>query len=70
VPVTGGTSSVTAAVRALDQLGLAVDDIALRRATLYEVFLALTGKPIEDPHNGWSHDEQTAPTSANNGRQV
>ena len=70
VPVTGGTSSVTAAVRALDQLGLAVDDIALRRPTLYEVFLTLTGRPIEDGHNGRSQEGQAAPTPAVNGRQV
>jgi ABC-2 type transport system ATP-binding protein len=67
VPVTGGTSSVTAAVRALDHLGLVVDDIALRRPTLYEVFLTLTGKPIEDGHNGQAQDEPTALASADQG---
>jgi ABC-2 type transport system ATP-binding protein len=70
VPVTGGTSSVIAAVRALDQLGLAVDDIALRRPTLYEVFLALTGQPIEGRHNGPSDERQAALASAGNGRHV
>jgi ABC-2 type transport system ATP-binding protein len=35
-------------VRALDDEGVAVEDIALRRPTLDEVFLALTGQAIED----------------------
>jgi ABC-2 type transport system ATP-binding protein len=70
VPVMGGTSSVTAAVRALDQFGLAVDDIALRRPTLTEVFLALTGKPMEDRHNGWPQHRQATPTPAASGGQT
>ncbi|WP_214413348.1 ATP-binding cassette domain-containing protein [Sphaerisporangium fuscum] len=44
VPVNGpGTTALTAAVRALDDQRIALDDIALRRATLDEVFLRLTG---------------------------
>lgn len=35
------------ALRALDQEGIAVEDISLRRPTLDEVFLALTGKAPE-----------------------
>ena len=70
VPVTGGTSSVTAAVRALDQLGLAVDDIALRRPTLYEVFLALTGVPIEGGHDGRSQNGLAAVGAADHGGQA
>ena len=35
------------AVRALDERGIAVDDIALRRPTLDEVFLALTGQALD-----------------------
>ncbi|WP_412517045.1 ATP-binding cassette domain-containing protein [Actinomadura madurae] len=45
VPVTGGARALTAAVRALGDLGLEVDDIGLRRPTLDEVFLTLTGSP-------------------------
>ncbi|TDD77788.1 ATP-binding cassette domain-containing protein [Actinomadura darangshiensis] len=45
VPAAGGPRALTAAVRALGDLGLAVDDIALRRPTLDEVFLTLTGGP-------------------------
>ncbi len=47
IAVEDGTSCLTEVVRALDALGLAVDDIGLRRPTLDEVFLALTGKPID-----------------------
>jgi len=47
VPVVGGRRTINDAVRALDLLGVEVDDIALRRPTLDEVFLVLTGAPIE-----------------------
>jgi len=45
VPVDAGTDQLPDAVRLLDTLGIAVEDIALRRPTLDEVFLALTGRP-------------------------
>jgi ABC-2 type transport system ATP-binding protein len=51
VPVVGGRQAINDAVRALDVLGVDVDDIALRRPTLDEVFLALTGAPIDAPHD-------------------
>ena len=44
---TAATNSLLAAVRALDELGVAVDDIALRRPTLDEVFLDLTGQTTD-----------------------
>src|SRR5262249_44754793 len=47
IPVDAGTDQLTAAVRALDEHGVKVDDIALRRPTLDEVFLALTGVGLE-----------------------
>ena len=37
-------AALTAVVRALDDAGIAVDDIGLRRPTLDEVFLHLTGR--------------------------
>jgi ABC-2 type transport system ATP-binding protein len=43
VPVANGMGGLAAAVRALDEAKVAVDDLALRRATLDEVFLTLTG---------------------------
>ncbi len=47
VPVEGGRAVIAAAVRAIDELGIEVDDIGLRRPTLDEVFLTLTGVPID-----------------------
>jgi ABC-2 type transport system ATP-binding protein len=49
VPVVGGRRAINDAVRALDVLGLEVGDIALRGPTLDEVFLALTGAPVDAP---------------------
>ena len=43
VPVADGTRGLAAAVRGLDDAGIIVDDLALRRPTLDEIFLALTG---------------------------
>ncbi len=43
VPVSGGSAALIAAVRELDQTGILTDDIALRRPTLDDVFLRLTG---------------------------
>jgi ABC-2 type transport system ATP-binding protein len=43
VPVADGTAGLAAAVRTLDGHRLSVEDLALRRPTLDEVFLALTG---------------------------
>jgi ABC-2 type transport system ATP-binding protein len=45
LPVSDGRLAITTAVRTLGQLGIDVDDIGLRRPTLDEVFLALTGTP-------------------------
>jgi ABC-2 type transport system ATP-binding protein len=43
IPATEGAQTLTAAVRALDGAGIAPQDIGLRRPTLDDVFLALTG---------------------------
>jgi ABC-2 type transport system ATP-binding protein len=47
IPVAGGRAVVAEAIRALDALAVEVDDIGLRRPTLDEVFLTLTGSPID-----------------------
>jgi ABC-2 type transport system ATP-binding protein len=47
VPVDKGSARLLEAVRAMDAMGLEVSDIGLRRATLDEVFLSLTGRPAE-----------------------
>jgi len=44
VCVAGGTEPLLAAARALYARGVDVDNLALRRATLDEVFLSLTGR--------------------------
>ena len=43
VPVAEGTASLALAVRLISERGVELDDIGLRRPTLDEVFLALTG---------------------------
>jgi ABC-2 type transport system ATP-binding protein len=43
VPVAAGTAALTEAVRLIAEREIALDDIGLRRPTLDEVFLALTG---------------------------
>ena len=48
IPVSGGRAVMAEAIRALDALAIEVDDIGLRRPTLDEVFLTLTGSPIDD----------------------
>jgi daunorubicin resistance ABC transporter ATP-binding subunit len=48
VPVAAGTDRLADAVRALADARIDIDDVGLRRPTLDEVFLALTGRaPIE-----------------------
>ena len=42
------SGAIAEAVRRLDDAGVGIDDIALRRPTLDDVFLALTGRPAEE----------------------
>jgi ABC-2 type transport system ATP-binding protein len=46
-PVTGGADSLMAALRRLDTQGVGVLDVGLRRPTLDDVFLTLTGHVAE-----------------------
>ena len=46
---TAAPTSWPRVVRLLDERQIPVDDIGLRRPTLDEVFLALTGQPIDEP---------------------
>ncbi len=48
IPAPEGPGTLTQAVRNLDQEGIRPDDITLRRPTLDDVFLALTGETPED----------------------
>ena len=47
VPSTGGAAHLTEVVRDLDELKIVIDDIGLRRPTLDDVFLSLTGHAAE-----------------------
>ena len=47
-PVTGGSTVLVSAIRALDAEGIEVSDLVLRRPTLDDVFLALTGHVAEE----------------------
>ncbi|MFM8239254.1 MAG: ATP-binding cassette domain-containing protein [Actinomycetota bacterium] len=47
-PVSGGSTVLVDAIRALDAAGVRVEDLALRRPTLDDVFLSLTGHAAEE----------------------
>ncbi|HEX2756638.1 MAG TPA: ATP-binding cassette domain-containing protein [Candidatus Limnocylindrales bacterium] len=57
VPAHGGAQTLVQVVRDLDEAGIHIDDIALRRPTLDDVFLALTG------HASAEDSTTDAPTS-------
>ena len=59
-PVDGGSDHLTVVVRLLDERGVALDDIGLRRPTLDEVFLTLTGQPIDAGDAGAQDDAADA----------
>jgi ABC-2 type transport system ATP-binding protein len=48
VPAGRGAQTLVQIVRDLDEAGIAIDDIALRRPTLDDVFLSLTGHAAEE----------------------
>jgi ABC-2 type transport system ATP-binding protein len=48
VPVRGRTGAIAEAVRRLDAADVGIDDIALRRPTLDDVFITLTGHAAEE----------------------
>jgi ABC-2 type transport system ATP-binding protein len=47
-PVTNGARQLATIVRDLDEAGVLIDDLAVRRPSLDDVFLSLTGRPAED----------------------
>jgi ABC-2 type transport system ATP-binding protein len=47
IPSSGGAGHLVEVVRLLDEQGITIDDIGLRRPTLDDVFLALTGRAAE-----------------------
>ncbi|GBQ00342.1 DUF4162 domain-containing protein [Streptomyces spongiicola] len=60
VPVTGGAKLLAEVIRELDAVGIEIDDIGLRRPTLDDVFISLTGR----------HAEQDAEEGADEGGEV
>jgi ABC-2 type transport system ATP-binding protein len=52
VPFSAGVKGIAEAVQRFDAAGLEVTDLSLRRPTLDEVFLTLTGHSAEDQANG------------------
>jgi ABC-2 type transport system ATP-binding protein len=49
VPVANRKGTIAAAVQRLNDAGVGIDDISMRRPTLDDVFLKLTGHAAEDP---------------------
>ncbi|MET7700960.1 MULTISPECIES: ATP-binding cassette domain-containing protein [unclassified Streptomyces] len=58
VPVTGGAKLLAEVIRELDARGIEIDDIGLRRPTLDDVFLSLTGHlaEVKEEGNGATED--------------
>jgi ABC-2 type transport system ATP-binding protein len=52
VPTTGGTGLLIAAGRRFEDDGITLDDLGIRRPTLDDVFLALTGNATTGPDDG------------------
>jgi ABC-2 type transport system ATP-binding protein len=52
VPANGGAQRLVQVVRDLDEAAVAIDDVGLRRPTLDDVFLALTGHGAESTRSG------------------
>jgi ABC-2 type transport system ATP-binding protein len=49
MPVRQRKGTIAEAVRRLNEAGIGIDDVAMRRPTLDDVFLSLTGHAAEDP---------------------
>ena len=61
MPVTGGVAVLRQALQVLDDEGINVDDAGLRRPTLDDVFLTLTGRaPAEDDERSTDSDKEGA----------
>ncbi|MGW3631318.1 ATP-binding cassette domain-containing protein [Streptomyces sp. NPDC005122] len=59
VPVTGGAKLLAEVIRELDTRGIEIDDIGLRRPTLDDVFLSLTGHvaEVKEEEREMGHEE-------------
>ncbi|MFF4006162.1 ATP-binding cassette domain-containing protein [Streptomyces sp. NPDC001717] len=75
VPVSGGAKLLAEVIRELDGRGIEIDDIGLRRPTLDDVFISLTGHAAEreaDEHgdDGGSGGSGGAPEAGAKGRKA
>ena len=74
VPVTGGAKLLAEVIRELDTRGIEIDDIGLRRPTLDDVFLSLTGHARRGGGRGERHGRGRRPQGQakrqEGGRQV
>ncbi len=61
-PISGGAETLTAALRALDDEDIKLRDVGLRRPTLDDVFLSLTGRMTDgdDPTETYEEEEVAA----------
>ncbi|MEV7679451.1 ATP-binding cassette domain-containing protein [Streptomyces sp. NPDC088341] len=67
VPVTGGAKLLAEVIRELDTRGVEIDDIGLRRPTLDDVFISLTGHAAEDAVTDGEENAGTAGTAGTSG---
>jgi len=56
-PISGGAQTLTEALRSLDSEGVKLRDVGLRRPTLDDVFLSLTGRVAEHDNEKTAGDE-------------
>jgi hypothetical protein len=63
LPATDGSGTLVAALRQLDHADIAVEDVSVRRPSLDEVFLALTGRPAGADATGTPHLDATPLTA-------
>ncbi|MET7366662.1 ATP-binding cassette domain-containing protein [Streptomyces sp. NPDC005566] len=68
VPVTGGAKLLAEVIRDLDANGVEIDDIGLRRPTLDDVFISLTGHAAELEKNEESGSTRAAKSGKEDGQ--
>ncbi len=66
---TAGPALLAEAIRRLDAANIALADIALRRPTLDDVFLSLTGREAEAAEGGAPEDGEAPPDGGRRGRR-
>ncbi|MEW2519565.1 ATP-binding cassette domain-containing protein [Actinacidiphila alni] len=70
VPVTGGAKLLAEVIRELDTQGIGIDDIGLRRPTLDDVFISLTGHAAEQDKDTDEESETTAGQGAGSRKEA